>query len=133
MSAALWYREKLPSRCLPAHSTKQRFSDSLNGQHWRFLKSSLDDFRNGFPPPCDNTIIRSPKGHSPILLQKSYSTLFCIFSESCQPKVVKIRYGAWYLDPKTWKKQNVSEPLMDLKETGNSVHHFTPPPVKKAP
>uniref|UniRef100_A0A8B9QMB0 Uncharacterized protein n=1 Tax=Apteryx owenii TaxID=8824 RepID=A0A8B9QMB0_APTOW len=31
-----------------------------------------------------------------------------------------IRYGAWYLDPKTWKKEKVGEPLMDPKETGDS-------------
>ncbi|XP_058049401.1 protein FAM47E-like isoform X1 [Ahaetulla prasina] len=29
----------------------------------------------------------------------------------------KIRYGAWYLDPKTWKKQNLSEPLENPKES----------------
>lgn len=52
-----------------ASTQHQRFSDSLNGQCWRLLKSGLDDFRNGFPLPCDNFIIRSPKGLSPILLQ----------------------------------------------------------------
>ncbi|XP_032080202.1 protein FAM47E-like [Thamnophis elegans] len=29
----------------------------------------------------------------------------------------KIRYGAWYLDPKTWRKQKVNEPLEDPKES----------------
>ncbi|XP_009703671.1 PREDICTED: protein FAM47E-like, partial [Cariama cristata] len=52
--------------------------------------------------------------------------------ESCHPKVVKNRYGAWYLDPKTWKKQNVGKSLMDLKETGNGVHNFIPPIQKEA-
>ncbi|XP_015217267.1 protein FAM47E [Lepisosteus oculatus] len=28
---------------------------------------------------------------------------------------VKIKYGAWYLDPKTWKKRNADEPLEDPK------------------
>uniref|UniRef100_A0A8C6Y5T8 Uncharacterized protein n=1 Tax=Naja naja TaxID=35670 RepID=A0A8C6Y5T8_NAJNA len=28
-----------------------------------------------------------------------------------------MRYGAWYLDPKTWKKQNVNEPLENPKES----------------
>eukprot|EP00075_Anas_platyrhynchos_P008100 XP_021129713.2 protein FAM47A [Anas platyrhynchos] len=68
MSAAPWYKEKLSSRVLPTH-TKQRFSDSLNSQRWRFLKSGLDDFRSGFPPPCDNIIIQGTKGLSPVLLQ----------------------------------------------------------------
>nr|XP_009685594.1 PREDICTED: protein FAM47E-like [Struthio camelus australis] len=274
------YKGKLSSRCFPAHSTKHRFSDSLNSQRWRFLKSGLDDFRNGFPPPCDNIIIRSTKGLSPIVLQsrshlahqkarkisakpdckltskqeaqKDFSeetdhnlsqhpqsfyshlkdsifpelllevmnTLEAEMHKSCravksdheeevlpppkiwrypkdqhqteatpgssahkessrnnlhtqllktevekrekvprpsyippvdintkpaarescvwdasrepgQPKFVKIRYGAWYLDPKTWKKQKVGEPLMDPKETGDSVKNFTTPSVKK--
>ncbi|KAG2465875.1 FA47E protein, partial [Polypterus senegalus] len=30
-----------------------------------------------------------------------------------QPNHVKIKYGAWYLDPKKWKKRNVDEPLTD--------------------
>ncbi|XP_066488367.1 protein FAM47E-like [Tiliqua scincoides] len=33
--------------------------------------------------------------------------------ESSQPKWEKIRYGAWYLDPKSWKKQKGNEPLED--------------------
>ncbi|XP_068797111.1 protein FAM47E [Struthio camelus] len=332
MSVAPRYKGKLSSRCFPGHSTKHRFSDSLNSQRWRFLKSGLDDFRNGFPPPCDNIIIRSTKGLSPIVLQsrshlahqkarkisakpdckltskqeaqKDFSeetdhnlsqhpqsfyshlkdsifpelllevmnTLEAEMHKSCravksdheeevlpppkiwrypkdqhqteaisgssahkessrnnlhtqllktevekrekvprpsyippvdintkpaarescvwdasrvralyiennkvqsksqvnllelteclgdsfprraiksprepgrlhppatnthepgQPKFVKIRYGAWYLDPKTWKKQKVGEPLMDPKETGDSVKNFTTPSVKK--
>ncbi|XP_046773006.1 protein FAM47E isoform X3 [Gallus gallus] len=63
------YMEKLSSRFLPANSNECRFSDSLNSQSWRFLKSGLDDFRSGFPPPSDNTIIRGRKGLSPIILQ----------------------------------------------------------------
>ena len=53
------------------------------------------------------------------------------FQESCQPEVVKGRYAAWYLDPKTWKEQNVGEPITDLRETDNGVHRFMTPPVKK--
>ncbi|XP_067153107.1 protein FAM47E [Apteryx mantelli] len=328
MSTAPWYKGKLSSRCFPVHSTKQRFSDALNSQRWRFLKSGLDDFRNGFPPPCDNIIIRNTKGLSPIVLQRrshsahqkawktsaipncklmpeqevqkdfseemdhnlsqhpqpfyshlkdrvfpelllevmnileaemhksfravksdhkeeilppqkiwhypkdkhqteampgssahkesrgnnlytsllkgqvvkrekmpglSYiplvnihtkpaATEFCVWDaslgeeiyyinentssdtksvqvmeinalppelveclggsfprrvikspreEPCQPRFVKIRYGAWYLDPKTWKKQKVGEPLMDPKEMGDSVKNFTTPSIKK--
>lgn len=61
--------EKLSSRLLPANSNKHRFSDSLNSQRWRFLKSGLDDFRSGFPPSSDNIIIQGRKGLSPIILQ----------------------------------------------------------------
>ncbi|XP_018431679.1 PREDICTED: protein FAM47E-like [Nanorana parkeri] len=39
------------------------------------------------------------------------------------PTWVKSRYGAWYLDPQTWKKQNANEPLkdptMENEEKGN--------------
>ncbi|PKU38666.1 starch-binding domain-containing protein 1 [Limosa lapponica baueri] len=52
--------------------------------------------------------------------------------EPHQPKVVKSRYGTWYLDPKPRKKQNMGKPLMDPKETGSGVHNVTPPPIKKA-
>ncbi|XP_060543006.1 protein FAM47E-like isoform X1 [Pantherophis guttatus] len=38
--------------------------------------------------------------------------------DACQSRWErKIRYGAWYLDPKTWKKQNVNEPLENPKES----------------
>ncbi|XP_055153241.1 protein FAM47E isoform X2 [Symphalangus syndactylus] len=30
-----------------------------------------------------------------------------------KPKWVKMRYGAWYLNPKLWKKQRADEPLVD--------------------
>ncbi|XP_012579465.1 PREDICTED: protein FAM47E [Condylura cristata] len=33
----------------------------------------------------------------------------------CLPKWVKMRYGAWYLNPKLWKKQRADEPLVDPK------------------
>ncbi|XP_077607494.1 protein FAM47E [Crocuta crocuta] len=32
-----------------------------------------------------------------------------------KPKRVKMRYGAWYLDTKLWKKQRADEPLVDPK------------------
>ncbi|XP_053114413.1 protein FAM47E-like [Hemicordylus capensis] len=41
--------------------------------------------------------------------------------ESCQPKWEKIRYGAWYLDPKTWKKQKANEPLEDPKSEDTRI------------
>uniref|UniRef100_A0A8I5R8Z2 Family with sequence similarity 47 member E n=1 Tax=Papio anubis TaxID=9555 RepID=A0A8I5R8Z2_PAPAN len=31
----------------------------------------------------------------------------------CKPKWVKMRYGAWYLNPNLWKKQRADEPLVD--------------------
>ncbi|KAG8134300.1 hypothetical protein E2320_007422, partial [Naja naja] len=64
------YKEKLPSKCFQKQaSNKERFSDSLNGQRWRFLKSGLDDFRSGYLPPSDNLVIQGTKGPAPIILQ----------------------------------------------------------------
>ncbi|XP_045427515.1 protein FAM47E isoform X2 [Pipistrellus kuhlii] len=34
---------------------------------------------------------------------------------TCKPKHVKMRYGAWYLHPKLWKRQRADEPLTDPK------------------
>ncbi|XP_042323231.1 protein FAM47E-like isoform X2 [Sceloporus undulatus] len=48
---------------------KSRLSDSLNSHRWRFLQNGLDDFRDGFPPLCDNIIIqRCTEGPAPIVL-----------------------------------------------------------------
>ncbi|KAM6441450.1 protein FAM47E-like [Liasis olivaceus] len=63
------YKKKLPSKCFQERVTnKERFSDALNSQRWRFLKSGLDDFRNGCPPPSDNIVIQGTKGPVPIIL-----------------------------------------------------------------
>ncbi|KAM3936801.1 protein FAM47E-like [Leptodactylus fuscus] len=47
--------------------------------------------------------------------QKSMEFTYC-------PSWVKTRHGAWYLDPQTWKRQRVNEPLkdpaIDTKENG---------------
>ncbi|XP_071894128.1 protein FAM47E isoform X1 [Anas platyrhynchos] len=46
-----------------------------------------------------------------------------------QPKREKIRYGAWYLDPKTWRKEIVNKPLEASEETINRIrnakHHLS--------
>ncbi|KAH0615768.1 hypothetical protein JD844_026238, partial [Phrynosoma platyrhinos] len=43
--------------------------------------------------------------------------------EFCQPKWEKIRFGAWYLDPKTWTKQKGNEPLADPKSKDASIQN----------
>ncbi|XP_062837313.1 protein FAM47E isoform X2 [Anolis carolinensis] len=63
------YKERLPSKCFQDRVVKkERFSDALNGKRWRFLKSGLDDFRNGCPDPSDNITIRGKMGLVPIIL-----------------------------------------------------------------
>ncbi|XP_027625546.1 protein FAM47E isoform X3 [Tupaia chinensis] len=37
-----------------------------------------------------------------------------------KPKYVKMRYGAWYLSTKLWKKQRADEPLVDPKVSHNA-------------
>lgn len=32
------------------------------------------------------------------------------------PSWVKVKYGAWYLDPKTWKVQERNKPLLDPRD-----------------
>ncbi|XP_065261194.1 protein FAM47E [Emys orbicularis] len=68
-----WYKEKLPSKSFRERSNKAKFSDSLNSQRWRFLKSGLDDFRSGVPAPSDNIIICGTKGLLPIVLPNNAS------------------------------------------------------------
>ncbi|XP_053260324.1 protein FAM47E-like isoform X1 [Podarcis raffonei] len=64
------YKERLATKCFQERvANKEKFSDALNGQRWRFLKSGLDDFRNGYPPPSDNIIIRGKKGPVPVILE----------------------------------------------------------------
>lgn len=43
------------------------------------------------------------------------------------PSWVKSRYGAWYLDPKTWKELKANEPLKDpaLENNENGIHSKT--------
>lgn len=37
------------------------------------------------------------------------------YSGNYEPSWVKFKYGAWYLDPKTWQKRDSDQPLMDPK------------------
>ncbi|XP_048448949.1 protein FAM47B [Rhincodon typus] len=66
-----WYKERLKTKYLKKNQTLS--SDALNGHRWRFLKSGLDDFRDGYPPQTqeDLAMIRSVKGAglSPFLLK----------------------------------------------------------------
>ncbi|XP_054846328.1 protein FAM47E-like [Eublepharis macularius] len=60
----------MPFQCFQKHTlNKARLSDSLNSQRWRFLRSGLDDFRVGLPPPSNDIIIQPTKGPTPILLR----------------------------------------------------------------
>ncbi|KAL8206638.1 UNVERIFIED_CONTAM: hypothetical protein K2H54_016649 [Gekko kuhli] len=62
----------------------------------------------GTPPPQD------PPGERPAPPGSQSKELY-------RPKRERIRYGAWYLDPKTWKKQKASEPLEDPQLENASV------------
>ncbi|XP_051866096.1 protein FAM47E [Pristis pectinata] len=65
-----WYKERLKTKYLKKNP--KLLSDALNGHRWRFLKSGLDDFRDGYPPQSqeDLAIIQSQKGSglSPLLV-----------------------------------------------------------------
>ncbi|XP_032042109.1 protein FAM47E-like [Aythya fuligula] len=51
--------------------SRLRFSDSLNGQRWIFLRKGLDDFRDGFPPSSDNMIVYGKKRPVSIIMKNS--------------------------------------------------------------
>ncbi|XP_053922246.1 protein FAM47E [Cuculus canorus] len=57
--------------CKDFQESRLRLLDSLNGQRWIFLKKGLDDFRNGFPPSCDNMIVYGRKQPASVTLQNS--------------------------------------------------------------
>ncbi|XP_069834277.1 protein FAM47E isoform X1 [Dendropsophus ebraccatus] len=65
---------------------------------------------NNVPPELRVSVGVSQEGESKISAtrnaQKSKESTYC-------PSWVKTRYGAWYLDPKTWIRQKVNEPLKD--------------------
>ncbi|KAM6206083.1 protein FAM47E-like [Sarcoramphus papa] len=48
-------------------------------------------------------------------------SLPCQVKVPSQTKREKMRYGAWYLDPKTWRKQKANEPLKAPEATINSL------------
>lgn len=60
------------------------------------LRMAVGEFR----PPTDTKSQFEKDGEIP--MKSSY-----------HPSWVKVKYGAWYLDPKTWKKRNADEPLKD--------------------
>ena len=41
--------------------------------------------------------------------------LFQQYTGNYEPSWVKFKYGAWYLDPKTWQKRDSEQPLLDPK------------------
>ncbi|XP_026532260.1 protein FAM47E-like [Notechis scutatus] len=49
---------------------KSRFSPSLNGQHWRFLRSNLDYSREAFLPSGESILTQPARGPSPLLLSE---------------------------------------------------------------
>uniref|UniRef100_K7FQ51 Uncharacterized protein n=1 Tax=Pelodiscus sinensis TaxID=13735 RepID=K7FQ51_PELSI len=56
----------------------------------------------------------SPK----VLFLLGFHREFSVPTGLYQPKWEKFRYGAWYLDPKTWRKLKANEPLEDPKVAG---------------
>ncbi|KAM7167750.1 protein FAM47E-like [Macrochelys suwanniensis] len=92
------YQEKMPSKYFQEHN-KRKFSDSLNSQRWRFLKSGLDDFRSGFPPPSDNIIICGTKGPVPIVLRNHASDASRMAQQKGRKKCAKTQVSPSKLSP----------------------------------
>lgn len=50
--------------------------------------------------------------------QTLFFQLFWLFSQhQVYTASIKTKYGAWYLNPKTWKKRPVNEPLREPSVT----------------
>ncbi|KAK3582835.1 hypothetical protein CHS0354_039978 [Potamilus streckersoni] len=47
---------------------------------------------------------------------KNWRSRELVYSGNYEPSWVKFKYGAWYLDPKTWQKRDYDEDLVDPKE-----------------
>ncbi|XP_060043876.1 protein FAM47E isoform X2 [Erinaceus europaeus] len=61
----------------------------------------------------------------PELIQKSPDKQKLQNSQNpCKPKRIKMRYGAWYLNTKLWKKLRADEPLVDPKTTHKAQDNF---------
>ncbi|XP_077984270.1 protein FAM47E-like [Glandiceps talaboti] len=60
-----WYKERLKIKYLKSKKPTD-VSGTLLGSHWTFLKTGLDDFRDGLPPPVEDDIfIQGSKGPEP--------------------------------------------------------------------
>ncbi|XP_067413476.1 protein FAM47E-like [Emydura macquarii macquarii] len=88
----------MPLKCFQEQN-KRKFSDSLNSQRWRFLKSGLDDFRSGFPPPSDNMITCGTKGPVPIVLCNNASNASRMAQKKRRKKCTKTQVSPSKLSP----------------------------------
>ncbi|XP_002734990.1 protein FAM47E-like [Saccoglossus kowalevskii] len=64
-----WYKERLKIKYLKSRKPTDS-SKTLIGSEWSFLKSGLDDFRDGLPPPVDDEdggFLKGKKGPEPNL------------------------------------------------------------------
>ncbi|MEE6460266.1 hypothetical protein FKM82_000903 [Ascaphus truei] len=94
-------------------------SKPKNPYTWLFNKEAVKEdkkakIKHTLTPALDDSV-------------KQVTKEFCEWVASLEstycPSWVKSRYGAWYLDPKTWKKLKINEPLTDPKaeETDKSM------------
>lgn len=68
--------EDMPFQFFQRHGAhKSRFSGSLNGQHWRFLRSNLDYSREAFPLSGESILTQPEKRPSRLLLSEKPKNL----------------------------------------------------------
>ncbi|XP_052539214.1 uncharacterized protein LOC128080718 isoform X2 [Tympanuchus pallidicinctus] len=82
--------------------SRLEFPNSLNGRHWIFLRKGLDDFRDGFPPSCENMVVYGEKRPVSIILKSS---------------TVKSSYMA------PWNKSKKSSKIQLLNEVTGMFNH----------
>jgi hypothetical protein len=62
---------------------------------------------------------QSDKREWPARKPKKLDAASSTYSGTYEPSWVKFKYGAWYLNPKSWQKRGAEQPLRDPKELKN--------------
>ncbi|XP_065452042.1 uncharacterized protein LOC101932633 isoform X5 [Chrysemys picta bellii] len=94
------------------YETKLVLSVPIHVVELNNVPAELRKYLDVSPPP---TAVKSP------LRTRCHPGLA---KDPSQPKWEKIRYGAWYLEPKTWRKQRANEPLEDPNPAVDTVQNL---------
>lgn len=86
--------------------SRLEFSDSVNGQHWIFLRKGLDDFRDGFSPSFENMIVYGKKQPVSIILKSSIVKSSYTAPWNKSKKSSKIQVSLSQISPQQQSRRN---------------------------
>lgn len=86
--------------------SRLEFPNSLNGRHWIFLRKGLDDFRDGFPPSCENMVVYGEKRPVSIILKSSTVKSSYTAPWNKSKKSSKIQVCLSHLSPQQQSRRN---------------------------